>query len=264
MSAQLNYSFDMEIGVEGQIADIRNKVVLSKSAEGVIPFGRVVVLGTDKDNQCKLPSQASDITNAKYTLGVSTSTQAIESSDDTDYPAYKDEATVNVLKNGSVYMVAEDAMTAISDVYVRTTAVSQTQTLVFNADLVTGNKVNGLVDGTAISEVPFDTDNATTLTNLAQAIENASTKVLSATSDGTHTITVVSRLDYDFVLSSFLVTSGASQASATITETVEPRLTSDLGKIRSDSDSGNASLISGLSIAKSASAGQLAMVEVLL
>lgn len=100
------------------------------------------------------------------------------------------------------------------------TPVSQVQTLVFSGALVTGNLVNGNIGGVAITEVPFDTDNATTLTNLASEIQS-NANVLTAVSDGTDTITITTILGKEYLaLTDFVVTGGAGQATTTITQTV--------------------------------------------
>lgn len=262
MSAQTSYDIEQSIGTEGARADMRNAEVVSRLAEGAVPFGRVVVLGSDKDEQCKLPSVAGDITGAKNPLGVSQHTHAVESKDDSAAAGNKDTEAVNIVKEGAVYMKVEDAMDASSDVYVRTAGVKQEQTITWDADFVTGNLVDGLVGGVAIAQVPFNTDQATTLGDVASAIAAANADVESATATGAREITVLSRLDKDFALSDFVVTAGASQAVDTIVETVEPRLTSDRGKIRPDADGGTASLISGMKISRSAAKDELAVLEI--
>jgi flagellar basal body rod protein FlgC len=262
MSAQTSYEFDQSIGVEGARADMRKAEVISRLAEQAVPFGRVVVLGSDKDTQCKLPNVATDITEAKNTLGVSQHTHSVESKDDGEPAGYLSTQAVNVVKEGALLMKAEEAMDASSDVYVRYTAVKEEQTITWDADFVTDNLVDGKVGGLSIAQVPFNTDQATTLGDVATAIANANSDVDSATATGAREITVVSKEDKSIELSDFVVTAGASQAEETVALTVEARFNSAKGSIRPDNDGGTAALISGLSVSKSAAKDELAVVEI--
>lgn len=98
--------------------------------------------------------------------------------------------------------------------------IKQEHTIVFDADLITANSIDGDIDGVAITTVPFNTDNATTLDDLVTELE-LNAKVFSAVSNGTDTVTVTT-VEYDtLTLTSFLVTGGATQAGIVVTETVE-------------------------------------------
>lgn len=262
MSAQTSYEFNQAIGVEGGRADMRNAEVISRLAEGSVPFGRVVVLGSDKDEQCKLPNVAGDVTDAKKPLGVSQHTHSVESVNNGEAAGYLATKAVNVVKEGSVFMSVEDAMTAESDVYVRTAAVKQVQTITWDADFITANLVDGKVGGVSITQVPFNTDQATTLGDVATQIAAANADVDSATATGAREITVTARFDKKTDLTDFDVTAGASQAVDTVVETVEARFNSDKGKIRSDADGGNASLLANARISKSALKDELAVLEI--
>ena len=70
--------------------------------------------------------------------------------------------------------------------------VAQVQTRTFSGSLVTGNIINGTVDGVALAPVPFNTSNATTLSDLATAIQ-ATPGVATAVSDGVSAITITSQ-----------------------------------------------------------------------
>lgn len=96
--------------------------VLSYAAEGRVPFGRAVSLGTDKDLQCKLPAAAGDITSIKAFRGVALQSHAMENLADGLEPGYEDKRSVSVMSKGMVYVEVEADVTADSDVYVRHTA----------------------------------------------------------------------------------------------------------------------------------------------
>jgi hypothetical protein len=86
----------------------------------------------------------------------------------------------------------------------------------FNADFVTGNTIDLKVNGVAIVQVPFDTNQATTKTNLITAIDNLDN--VSAVDGGARIITItiddgLSNAD----ITDVVVAGGASQAGFTIT-----------------------------------------------
>ncbi len=261
--AQLSYPEDQAIGLPGQLADSGSKDVISRLAEDhLVPFGRMIVLGTDKDKQALLPTLATDITNSKKVLGAALHSHARESVKDADQSGYKNGESVSILHNGRVYMEAEQAMTPESDVYVRFAGKKQEQTITWDADFITGNTIDGKVNGVSIASVPFNTDQATTLADVATAIKNTNNDIESATATGAREITIVSASDKLVTPSDFDITGGASQAVDTIVETVALVPTTDRGKIRADADSSSAAQLSNVRILKSASGpGDIAVLE---
>jgi len=92
------------------------------------------------------------------------------------------------------------------------------QEMVLDIDLVTGNKINGKIDGAEIAEIDFTTDHATTMGLLAAELETFSSIDTATVNDKTITITARTQ-GYDFTLADFIVTGGATQPDITITET---------------------------------------------
>ena len=119
-------------------------------------------------------------------------------------------------------LVAFAQIPAVPRVYVSRvdagSATAQVGDLVFSAALVTGNNISLTVDGTALTFIPFNTDNATTLTDIATAIQ-ASGSVVTAVSDGTDTITITNAEAGNIISVTAIVTAGASQATALYTAT---------------------------------------------
>ena len=87
-----------------------------------------------------------------------------------------------------------------------------TNILNFSADFVTSNSIIATVNGTPLSAVPFNTDNSTTLSDLATAIGLAS-GVSSSTATGAHQITVVFTSAVNAQVNSVVTTGGASTRS---------------------------------------------------
>jgi len=246
---QTSVVYEPEIALEGDIANSKPKFAVSTIAEETIKVGRFVKLGADSNKQIKNLASTGDVALGKL-VGVSLHDRTVETPalnrDNTggegisDFVAYD---SVAVMKEGSVYLKPETAMNPSTAVYIRHAGRKQAQTLVFSADLVTSNKINGKVGGVSISEITFASDNATTLAAIAAAILAANANVLSAVSDGTHTITVTTLQDVaDQDLTDFVVTLGASQATAAITETASSVHTDNIGRIRNDSDSSTATI----------------------
>lgn len=116
---QLSYA-EQAKGFDGMLADMGPKEVISRAAEGAVPFGKFVVLGTDKDNQAKLPAASGDIV-AQKVLGVSLHDHARESQNDGLAAGYLTKESMSILKKGMVYVTAEEAVTPSDTVYVRHT-----------------------------------------------------------------------------------------------------------------------------------------------
>lgn len=115
--------------------------------------------------------------------------------------------------------------------------VAMVQTLTFSAALVTGNLIDGKIGGVAITQVPFNTDNATTLADLATEIQS-SPLVATAVSNGVDTITVTAQTPgIPSTASDFLVTGGASQALVAIaTTTANHGVEEDIADIQEEDD----------------------------
>lgn len=90
--------------------------------------------------------------------------------------------------------------------------VQGSYTLVASANFVTGNSIQLMINGTRGYTVPFNTDNATTLADLATAIAS-DPEVAGASSNGIHTITVTGRGGLNVNITNATVTGGASQPS---------------------------------------------------
>lgn len=258
---QTNYDITQPIGLVGGIADISNKDVRSFAATVNIPFGQFVTRVSGSDNKGKLPTTATDITTTTNIGGVALHDHARESVNDGLVAGYKSEDMVSVMRQGRVFVKVEEAVTPDSVVYVRHSGKAQIQDLVFSAALITGNTVNGDVNGTAITAVPFNTTNAQTLTDLAAVIE-AHPDVETAVSDGTDTITVTSVTDKEVTLENFVVTGGASQATATVTETQALIASTELGRFRASADSSTAAILANAKYRNSADAGAIAILEI--
>jgi hypothetical protein len=114
--------------------------------------------------------------------------------------------------------------------------VAQQTTLTFSADIITGNTINGKINGVAITPVPFNTSHNQTMTDLASII-NALTAV-DASVTAARVVTVTSHdAGIPFTATEFVVTGGATQATCTIATTVDNHgVTEDLNEICEEDD----------------------------
>lgn len=89
----------------GLLSDAQPNKVRTLAAEaGRIPFGYGVVLGTDKTEQCKLPTA-----NTQKFAGVAVATLATESVAGSTAPGYAQYDAVNVLVEGAIWVVLKAA-----------------------------------------------------------------------------------------------------------------------------------------------------------
>jgi len=195
----------------------------------VLKPGYGVVLGSAQ-KFCRLP----DNTNRNF-VGVvlrdlSFAAQQLPTSDvsNTVNTTYPIDSAISVMSRGQVQALVVAAVTAGSNAYLVYKKNDQVQTLVFSADIITGNTVTGTVNGVAISQA-FNTTNAQTLTDLAADIA-AVDGVASASSNGTDTITVTADVDTEVEIEDMLITGGASQATIAVTQTQALVSTDDIGK----------------------------------
>lgn len=105
--------------LNGQKYDLSNDVVSSYAAEERIPFGCFVSLGTDKDEQVKLPALAADITDVKAKRGVCVHDHSNENVQDGLAPGVEAKKPVNVMQKGRVWVEVEQAVSPSDPVYVR-------------------------------------------------------------------------------------------------------------------------------------------------
>ena len=106
----------------------------------------------------------------------------------------------------------------------RTAAVATVVTLTFSGPLAATHVVAGTVNTTPVSEA-FDTDNATTLANIAAAIQ-ADEGVVTAVSNGTNLITITAVTEWVLTVGTFTVT-GTAPPTVTNATTVTGRTVQD-------------------------------------
>lgn len=189
-------------GIEGNLAvnHVSTKVA-ARSAEGAIPFGRVVKQGT-ADSGVALPGSTSD-----YFAGVALQDPTKEAATD-GTRAFAQYDEVPVLETGECFMLPEETVAPGDPVYVRVTAGGAGQTvgrvrksadetaavkrkqtltlsgaldggrrrvqkLVLGADLVAADSVNGKIGGTAIAAITYATSHIATMGEIVNAIKDA-------------------------------------------------------------------------------------------
>lgn len=221
-----------------------------------VAFGHLVAKTTGADLTVE---PFTNPNQAQYGVALLDETVAIDETTTLDN-AYPVNSKVGVLKSGYVSVKVDQTIVSGDAVYARHSSTLAVQTIVFSADIVASNSIACSVNGDALTATVYATSNAATLTAFAAKIE-AHEDVLTAVSDGTHTITVTSVSAVAITFTGPTVTLGASQATATITTTVAG-VAGDQGVFRKDSDSNKASLVSGAEFITSASSGGLAVLKV--
>ena len=109
---------------EGMLADgTRVRDIISRLAkDGIatpfIPFGKAVAfVPGDNDDQCNLPSAAAHVTASL--LGVAIADTSLEQVEAVAWGHYAAEQPVPVMRKGRIFVIAEDAVTPASDVFIR-------------------------------------------------------------------------------------------------------------------------------------------------
>lgn len=90
-------------------------------------------------------------------------------------------------------------------------------TVTLDADLVTSNDIDITLNGTALATIPFNTSHLQTMQDIKAALEAVAeidTAIISGTND--RVLTITAEQGEVAVVNSFVVTNGASQATATI------------------------------------------------
>lgn len=98
-----------QAGFAGQIYDTMFTDKMSYSAEGAVPFGAVVRLGTNKERQ--VAAVGTGAGQAALAIGIAVMTYATEQSV-TGEVGYGNTQTVSVMKRGRIYVRTNDAVVA--------------------------------------------------------------------------------------------------------------------------------------------------------
>ena len=108
---QIDYNLRLTEGQEGLVTDLRPTINVSKVAEGIVGFGRALVAGTDPTSQVKIPSAVGQVFR-----GISRNTYALER-DSALNAEYTDKSTVNVLRDGEIWVTVKDDVVIDTAVY---------------------------------------------------------------------------------------------------------------------------------------------------
>jgi hypothetical protein len=116
--SQLNYDKDQPVALEGMLADSGDRYIISRNAEVALPYGKLAIEGTDTDEQAKLPTVATDITDAEKVLGVIHRDGIKENTADSE-AQYEVGDDAGIVRSGNPYIKPETAVTTQDPVYVR-------------------------------------------------------------------------------------------------------------------------------------------------
>lgn len=97
--------------------------------------------------------------------------------------------------------------------------VNMTQTPIqftFSGPFVTGNSIVPTIDGNNLPAVPFTTNHLTTITNLAQELQNQPEIATAVVSGSGNLVLTLTMEEYEDVEVSFLITGGATQPTYTV------------------------------------------------
>lgn len=107
--AQTSYSQYQDKGFAGLIADSMFTDKMSYLAEGAIPFGKPVVLGTDKERQ--VAAVGTGVGQGALVIGVSVASHDVEQTS-AGVAQYSDTQAIPVMKRGRIWVETDDAVVA--------------------------------------------------------------------------------------------------------------------------------------------------------
>ena len=252
--SQNAYNAVMEEAVAGLVFGDTKDIATRKTPDNAIKFGRFVAKGTGDEEIIPFSSSGAvvegiSVRDVSHVEGY--------------YPA---EEPVGVLKLGRIWIESETAIGPDSSVYVCYAGRKQKQTITFDADLVTSNKINMTVDGVAMTEVDFTSDHSTTMTAICtQLLTDFPNKFSAVTKTGRIITATVYTNGVDVVIADVEVTAGATQAAAVVAETVTGITDEEAyGKIRADADSPTRAVVkaSGIKVLRTVAAGKYAPCQI--
>lgn len=138
-----------QAGFPGQIYDTMFTDKMSYSAEGAVPFGAVVRLGTNKERQ--VAAVGTGAGQGALAIGVAVMTYVTEQ-DSSGNVGYGNTQTVSVMKRGRIWVNTDDAVVAGSAANLKLSNGKFTDEVVaagieatgFNARFITGTTAAGL------------------------------------------------------------------------------------------------------------------------
>lgn len=147
--AQITYQETPDVGRLGQLAYAENTKKSTGYSDAVIPFGRLVSYDSAHE-KVKLPAAATDILDAnsesRPVAGIAIATLDIENQDtntlgvnNANVPAYPISNALPILREGDVWVWAEQAVAKTDQVFVRHTASGVNKPGNFRKDADTAN-----------------------------------------------------------------------------------------------------------------------------
>jgi len=206
--SQTTYNTEMDEGQEGLVTDLRPNTIISKVAEGAVPFGRALIAGTDPEIQVKIPAAAGGVFR-----GVSVGTWAMERNTATN-AEYLTTTSVSILRKGEIWVEVKEAVVVDSPVYYHISGVNAGY---FTSD----NDATTELLPNAVFTMSASADELATIEILlpfASAI-NPTVQTVAAGQDATvtadaHVVTVTGMLATDLVFVSNVVTTNAAYVKA--------------------------------------------------
>jgi hypothetical protein len=150
--SQTSVSLYQAAAFNGMLADLSDNDIISRAAQGAVGIGRAVVLGTNREKQ--VVQASTSVGQGALVVGFALHDHAREQSS-AGLVQFADKETVNVLKNGRMWVETNDAVVAGS---------------VANLHLATGKFTDQAVGAgiEAITQVTVRFVNATTGAGLAE------------------------------------------------------------------------------------------------
>ncbi len=264
MSVQTSVDLDPALAVAGMEADNGPKDVVTMTSLELIPYGNFVCRDeqlTSSDRACRLPNQATDITDNIAQMGIARAAFDVESQNDGLVPNYPSQSLVSVASSGRYWVKVDGAVSTGSAVFVRFQNKPTIITITYDADFDAGDNIIITVNGVAVTTA-YNTSNAQTFTDIDTNLTAAFGGILQdvAVDAGANTVTVTSVLNTAITVTSNEPASSTAPPTVVTTQAGTP--TTDRGLFRSDDDTATAAQWSEARWASDAVAGGYAILDI--
>ncbi len=211
------------------LSDIVNvQITRDTQAVSEAGFGLLMILGTHKrfNDRIRFYSNIQAVGNDF----IPTDLEYIAAQEAFSQTLSPEQITIGRRTVDSATILVETAMSPFNytttinstNVTVSSTPTAQNSIVTMSGNFVTGNSIAITLNGTPLTPIPFNTDQITTMNDIATALEaNAAVDSVSITGSNL-VINVFGKPNVSAIINSFVVTGGSSQPTAAITTPVQP------------------------------------------
>jgi len=229
---QTAYNYLPNRNVAGLIQGLNpTRILTFENPVDTMIFGQFAARYAGQDDGCKQPSASGDVI-----LGVVMRDLAHQNVAALTVDGLLAQSAVPIIPDGDIWCQTEEALVVGDTPYIVYAGKAQVQTITLSTDLITGNIITTVVNGSSVSTT-YATDHATTRD--AHAVKIAALAGVATCTGTGDVFTVTANIDATLVITT-TVAGGASVPTVVIAQTVAGLPTSNRGRLRNDADTSRA------------------------